>query len=174
MKKTVLILSGFLMITQCIYSAPELKPDQYTEVELEVLKSQPEKYRNKKVCYESIYDKYMTTFPPYADKNGFKAGKYYWFLITPLNLPVITKKTDAMNDLVLVMKKRSKVKVYGKVKKFRIAPQQSMMPAYYLELVDIKILEEPKEKETGNNDETDKSARPKRPILPRRPPHRKH
>ena len=122
---------------------------QYKELELNVLKSQPEEYKNKKVCYTSTYEKYMTTFPSYAVRNGFKVGRYIWLLISPINIPVVSKKTKEMNELITSLKRGSKVKVYGRIKKFRQAPYNSMLPRYYLDLDNIMVVSEPKQVQLG-------------------------
>ena len=160
MKKFIVIIA-VVFGAIVVYSSPEIKHDQYKELDLNIIKSQPEEYYNKKVCYTSIYDKYMTTFPNYAEKNGFKAGKFYWLIINPVTFPVIAKKTKEMNEVILLLKSRCTVKVYGKIKKFRIPPQASMLPRYYLELADIQIVAEP-EKIDNRGHDNDRRKQPPR------------
>ena len=166
MKKSAVSIM-FLFVSMVLCSAPKVKHEQYKEVDLKIIKSQPEEYRNKKVCYTSTYDKYMTTFPNYAAKNGFKAGKYYWLLIQPMSLPVVAKKTKDMNELILLLKSRCTVKVYGKIKKFRIPPQMSMLPSYYLELADIQVIEEPKETDERHENSDHRLPRRRKPFIRR-------
>ena len=160
---TIFATAAVLLIHQSAFTTPKVKHEQYKELSLEILKSQPEEYRNKKVCYESVYERYMTTFPPYAELNGFKAGKYYWLLIAPKNLPVVAKKTKTMNSLILTLKKRCKVKIYGKIKKFHIKAKNTMLPSYYLELADIVIISEADSNDSSNHN----TRRPRRLLPPR-------
>jgi hypothetical protein len=147
-----------------VFARPPFKPEQYAEVQLKALQTQPEEYKNKKICYVSKFQKAMTTFPAYAERNGIKAGKYFWLLIPPLSFPVVVKKSDDMNALVMALKSGSSVKVYGKVRKFTIAPGRTMLPRYYLDLVQIEVLSQP---DASSDDGAKKPVRP-----PRRRPKR--
>jgi hypothetical protein len=155
MKRSIIALA-MIVATLSVYAASKVKHDQYKVLELEIVKSQPEEFKNKKVCYESTYSQYMTVFPAYAEKNSIKPGKHYWLVIQPNNLPVIVKKTDEMNELIPKIKRGTKVKVYGKIKKFRVTAKHAMLPTYYLELADIQILEEP-EGDVDNDDQDGKN-----------------
>jgi len=132
-------------------AAPAFKAEQYTEVEIKALQTQPEEYKNKKICYTSRYGKAMVTFPSYAERNGIKAGKYFWLLIQPATLPVVAKKNDDMNALIMALKSGAKVKVYGKVRKFKVPPNAKMLPRYYLDLAHIDILEQSDSKDGGGD-----------------------
>ena len=147
-----------------VTGTPKISHSLFKEISVKVLQSQPESYKNKKVCYVTTYQKFMTTFPAYAARNGFKEGKYYWLLIQPLNLPVIAKKTKDMNSIVPLLKARSKVKVYGKIKKFKVRPKISMLPSYYLELIDIEVLKEPKKRPASSEANEDTKLPPLKRI----------
>lgn len=159
--KSLVIFALFVICSFSLYSGPKLNEDLYKEISS----------RNKRVCYVTTYIKYMTTFPPYAAKNGFKAGKHYWLLIQPVSLPVITKKTDEMNELIPNLKKGTKVKVFGKIKKFRVSAKNTMLPSYYLDLDEIQIIEEPKK--DIDVDDNDKRKDQVVPDRPRRRPFRR-
>jgi hypothetical protein len=137
------------------------------------LETQPEEYKNKKVCYTSRFQKAMTTFPAYAERNGIKVGKHFWLLIPPLRLPVVARKSDEINALVLALKAGMVVKVYGKIRKFNAPPERAMLPRYYLDLAHLEVVasggEAEKEVDKGGDDS---GLPPKRPIerLPKRPP----
>ena len=123
--------------------------NQYALVTKELLKAQPEKYKNKKIYFETKYLGYATTFPPYMERSGIKAGKYFYLRTIPQGFPVFAAKKD-FTDLIISMKKHSAVKIYGKVKKFPINPRRTRFPHYYLEVADIQITKEP----TKNNDDS--------------------
>ncbi len=114
---------------------------KYQAVEIAALKASPEQFKNKKICYESKFKTYLTTFPPYIDQSGFKNGKYFLLEIFPLMVPVMVKKNDEMNELIAKLPKGKSVKVYGKIQKFRIEPQLTILPYYYLELDKLEPIE---------------------------------
>lgn len=148
----ILLSCVFQFVFICDISAGTFKPESYKAVESKVLKLKPEDYRNKKIFYEGMYSSTQTTFPPYAEKNGIKAGKYFWLIISPANMPVVARKGKDLDDAIIALKRGSTVKVYGKVKKFKYKPELTILPPYYLELVHIEVTKEP-EKELPDNAE---------------------
>jgi hypothetical protein len=124
---------------------------KYQEVEISAVKATPEDLKNKKVTFETRYWRYETTFPPYVERSGYKAGKHYYLLVEPANFPVLVDKTDAMNAIIPTLKKGSKVRLYGKIKKFSSAPVETTYPHYFLELEHIEIIEEGKD-DSGDGD----------------------
>ena len=144
MKTASVILLSFLSIflLSFLSNAETFKPESYTVVEIPKLKAIPEEYKNKKVCYESVYVGYETTFPPYVEKSGFKAGKDFCLLVRPMNLPVMAGKTKEINELVPTLKRGAKVKIYGKIKKFMNEPEATTLPHYYLDLEKIEVVVE--------------------------------
>ena len=167
----VIVSLSFLFTSNL--SAGTFKAEAYKEIEPKVLKLQIEEYRNKKVYYTGVFYNLLTTFPRYADKSGIKAGKYFWLVITPKNVPVIIRKKK-LDDVIMAIKKGSTVKVYGKVKKFKYKPERSMMPPYYLELANIEVTEEPAKKlqedKAGDFRKKWKDRRKNRRIPPPKPP----
>jgi len=166
---------SMVISTGTLVAAPPFKPEQYKEVQLKALETQPEEYKNKKVCYTSRFQKAMTTFPAYAERNGIKVGKYFWLLIPPLRLPVVVKKSDEVNALVLALKAGMEVKVYGKVRKFSVPPERAMLPRYYLDLIHLEVValggDAEKGGDKGGDEGGDANLRPKRPV--KRPPKRR-
>ncbi len=116
-------------------------PKGYVEVELARLKATPEEFKNKKIFYISRYQGYKTTFPPYIEKSGFKPAKHYLLSISPLMVPVMSKKNDETNALIPTLPRGKAVKVYGKVEKFRIEPELTTLPRFYLDLDHIEAVE---------------------------------
>lgn len=153
MKKNISI-----MICWCVFQiafiadadAGTFKAEEYKETDPNALKLQAEEYRNKKIFYTGLYTNTLTTFPPYADKSGIKAGKYFWLVVTPDNVPVVAPKSKELDEKIIALKRGCTVKVYGKVKKFKYKPEFTMMPPYYLELTEIEVTKEP-EKELPEN-----------------------
>ncbi|HBC87843.1 MAG TPA: hypothetical protein DCZ94_12885 [Lentisphaeria bacterium] len=138
-----IVVFSVLLVLSAFVNAETFKAENYTEVEIAKLKATPEEYKNKRICYESEYFGYETTFPAYVEKSGFKAGKDYCLLVKPVNIPVMAEKNKENNELVPTMKKNSKVKVYGKIKKFMSEPEATQLPHYYLELEKIEVTAPP-------------------------------
>ncbi|HCE45892.1 MAG TPA: hypothetical protein DET40_20295 [Lentisphaeria bacterium] len=161
-------------------NAETFKAESYTEVDKAKLKALPEEYKNKKIWYESEYFGYETTFPAYVEKSGFKAGKDFFLLVKPVAVPVMTEKTKEINELIPTLKKGSKVKVYGKVKKFMSEPEATMLPHYYIELEKIEVTGPPvedvakdgKKRDRRADRANDEEASPWRQIGPPQPPRR--
>jgi hypothetical protein len=123
-----------------LFSA-QFDPKKYEPVEIEKLKATPEDLKNKKVTFETVYWRYETTFPPYIERSGYKAGKDYYLAVDPGNFPVMADKTDEMNAIIPTLKRGSKIRVYGKVKKFSSPPVETRFPHYFLELDKLEIIE---------------------------------
>lgn len=146
MEKTLricLLVGFFVMVASIESKASTFKPESYTAVDAKVIKLKPEEFRNKKIFYEGLYTSTQTTFPPYVEKNGIKAGKYFWLVITPTNLPVVVRKGKGLDDAIMALKRGCTVKIYGKVKKFKYKPELTTLPPYYLELAHIEVTNEP-------------------------------
>ena len=156
-------LIGCVSLFVVFLLASAFNADQYRLVTKEMLKAQPEKYKNKKVYFETKYLGYATTFPHYMERSGIKAGKYFYIRAQPQNFPVVAKK-KTFSELILSMKKLSIVKIFGKVKKFPVSPGRSRFPHYYLEVADIQITKEPS-KDDNNNSNNDKLPKWKRRAL---------
>lgn len=156
----VLLSLVFIFLLTCPANAETFKPENYTEVDKEKIKAMPEEYKNKKIWYESIYFGYEITFPRYVEKSGFKAGKDFCLLVRPVILPVMAEKTKEMNDLVPTLKRGTKVKVYGRMKKFMSEPEKTVLPHYYLELDKMEIVEEAVKPEKRNRPDDNNKQQP--------------
>ena len=122
---------------------PNPKTQGYETLEFKVLRAMPEEYKNKKVAYEGVYFGFAITFLPYMEKSGFEASKYFGIGVGDLSLPVMAKKNDDFNELIgKVLEKGATVKVYGKVKKYRVEPEITTFPHYYLELDYVEIVKD--------------------------------
>lgn len=138
------------------------KDYKYEEADYEALRLSPESYKNKRVCYEGVYLHTATTFHNYMERSDIQHDKYLWLVIGDLSLPAMARKSDTMNEFVAGLKSRRKVKVYGKVKKFRHEPHATVLPHYYVEVdnvEDLGVAEPP----------ADAPARGLPPTGPRRP-----
>lgn len=140
------LLLAVLVTVIFLYCALDVKgatfhPERYDEIQPAALKATPEEYKNKKIFYTSKYIRYLTTFPPYMEASGFRAGKYYLLMVVPADFPVLVRKDDEMNELIPTLPRGKRVKVYGKVKKFKASPQYTMFPRYYLELDHVEVVE---------------------------------
>jgi hypothetical protein len=155
-------VAGYLVAFTMMFLTTGFNASQYQLVEKEMLKAQPEKYKNKKIYFVSKYFGYTTTFPKYMERSGIKAGKYFHVRTNPQNFPVVAQKKK-FSDLIIAMKKGSMMKIYGKVRKFAVSPKHSRAPHYFLEVADIIVTKEPVKGE--NNDNSDKLPRWKRRAM---------
>lgn len=136
----------YLMLILFIFSltsasyAIRFKEESYKPVDTQALKLQLKDFKNDKVVYSGTFKKTLATFPPYVVRSGVKTGKYYYLQISPSAVPVIVKRDKEIDELVLKLTKGSTVKVFGKIKKFRHEPNQTLSPYYYLELVKLEII----------------------------------
>ena len=136
----VIFVSGCVMCSAFLSHAVDFDTSGYDEVEGKVLKLKPEDYRNKKIFYEGRYGNTMTAFPPYAERSGIKAGKHYWLVVEPTNLPVIARKGKDFDELVAQLKSNNLLKLYGRVKKFNYKPERTTLPQYYFEVEYFEVL----------------------------------
>ena len=122
--------------------AAKIDVDKYQDVDLVTLRATPEKFNNKRIRIITYYKGFLISFPEYMERTGFKADKHYLIRIVPNNLPVMTKKTDAMNELIPGLAKGKVITVYGKLKDFGYSPK-FLAPEYYLDLEHIEVMEKP-------------------------------
>ena len=140
MRTCVVFILCLLSLTSIINGA-EIDKKKYQELNLDVVKAMPEDYKNKKVFFETIFVRYETTFLPYMEKSGYRAGKHYYIQVRPDNFPVMAEKDDLTNAIIPTLKAGSKVKVYGKVKKFSSASEVGVLPLFHLEMDHIEVIE---------------------------------
>ena len=168
------IVVGVALVFYSNLYAGTFKAESYKEVEAKVLKLKVEDFRNAKVFYTGTFTNILTTFPRYVNKSGIKAGKYFWLVITPNNVPVVTRKRKGLDDKIIAIKKGSTVKVYGKIKKLKYKGRASILTPYYLDLDSIEVVSEP-EKELPEEDIKKRNqkkwnaGRKKRLLLPKPP-----
>ena len=123
------------------FAKSEVDTKKYQELSTDVVKAMPEEYKNKRICFETVFVRYETTFLPYMEKSGFRPGKYYYLQVKPSNFPVMAEKNDLTNAIIPSLKAGSKVKLYGKVKKFSSSPEVGVFPVFHLELDHIEVIE---------------------------------
>ena len=162
MKRTTFL--GLGMVCGLFLAGSAFNASQYALVTKELLKAQPEKYKNRKIYFETKYLGYATTFAPYMERSGVKAGKYFYLNTIPRSFPVFAAK-KSFSELVIGLKKHSTVKIYGKVKKFPVAPRRTRLPRYYLEVADIQITKEPAKDDEHKGDSDKKLPRWKRRAM---------
>ena len=125
-----------------VLAAPFALARNYREVDFRTLRVEPESYRNHYVTYEAAYFGFSITFLPYMEQSGFKPDKHIIVLVGRLSLPVITKKTDEIKELLKGIKNGTMVRVYGKVRQFKARPLQTLYPGYYVELRELKPVQQ--------------------------------
>ena len=131
---------GHLALAGTPPTEEQLKAYEVTDFGL--LRAAPEEYRNKKVAYEGRYLGFTVTFLKYMEESGFKASRYIGFSVNGVQIPIMAKKNDDLNELFgAVLKKGAKVKVYGKIRQFRRSPKATMLPRHYLSYVYLEILD---------------------------------
>lgn len=158
------MLAGCLAAFIMLLVTSGFNADQYQLVDKAILKAQPEKYKNKKIYFESKYSGYATTFPRYMERSGIKAGKYFHLRTYPSNLPVLAEKKKFV-DLVIGLKKGCRVKIYGKVRKFVVNPKRSRFPHYFLDVAEIVVTKEAVKGHNNNKADSDKLPKWKRRAM---------
>ena len=138
---------------------------EYKEITFNELKAAPENYKYKYITYTAVFKRFATTFLPYMENSGIKSTKYFWLEIGGAQVPVIGKKTDELNKFVAGLKAGKMVKVYGKVKKFKKEPKQTLYPRYYVDLDNVELV--------AQTYKTPPSGTNRPPVRPRRPPFRR-
>ncbi len=137
------LLLSFVLSAACAGEAKDFT--SYTEVKAKELKTAPEEYLNKNIFFATRFSELITTFLPYMDKSGFKAGKHYWLRVVPSNFPVIGEKKDKeFGDIAQDLRKRAPLAIYGKVRKFRFLPGETIFPHYYFDAEKIEMIEDKK------------------------------
>ncbi len=116
------------------------RSDSFTKITLNQVSIAPEDYKNKKVTYTGTFRKFSTTFLAYMEKSGFKPDKHFMLLIGDKKVPVIAKKNKELTTFMATIKKGDSMIVYGRIKKFRVKPQKTIRPHYYLELHHINLV----------------------------------
>lgn len=157
-----------LVAVICLSSLNAFALTPYLEVDINVLKVAPEEYSSKKIVFTSTYTRYSTTFLPYMEKSGIETGKYFWLDIGGFRLPVIAKKNDEMNSLVADLKRGKTVKVYGRVKKFKKDPQQTLHSVYYVRVDKIEPVDDVPVKPAVNSSVTRPPMQKRRAVKWRR------
>jgi len=137
--KHLFFLIFFAIFANIIKAEIDLK--KYQELSVDTVKAMPEEYKNKRIWFETVFVRYETTFLPYMEKSGYRPGKYYYLQVKPSNFPVMAEKNDLMNAIIPSLKAGSKVKLYGKVKKFSSSPEMGVFPVFHLELDNIEVIE---------------------------------
>jgi len=142
--------------------------DDGNEVSYAELSLAPESHYNKDVVYEANYLGSSSSFPKYVEDSGLRAKKYILLTIGNAKLPAFVKKTDEMTKFVAGIRKMSRVKVLGKVKKFKRKPKINVMPHYYVLIEDIEVVETGGGKEPADGDKARRPPPGRRPFRPRR------
>lgn len=109
------------------------EPAKYKEMDPNVLKVAPEDHVNKGVLVRTQYKDVQITFFPYMENSGFKAGKHFWMVANPDNLPFLGEKRDKdVFGVVEGLRKGDEIVVSGKLKRFTSKPGNTKRPYYYL------------------------------------------
>ena len=143
------------------FRQPFVKHERYKEVTFKMLKAAKDDYKNKKIYYQGLYLGVRDTFPVYFEKSGFRASKYYCLAVVAASVPVMVKKKTEWKELFSQLNNGAKVRVYGRLKKFRRKPKATWMPNYYLELDYLQVLN-PRPKPVSDDEERLKRAKFKR------------
>ncbi|RMD78591.1 MAG: hypothetical protein D6820_09720 [Lentisphaerae bacterium] len=143
------------------YAKPAHNASRYKLVKYSMLKAQKKEYKNDRVQYEAVYLGFNDNFPEYVERSGFRSSRYYYLLAGDLSIPIIVKRSDDIASLLANLKKGSRVRVYGKLRKFKVSPKHPMFPEYYVELEHITVLALPGRNQNQPNQ--DPHQRPHRP-----------
>jgi hypothetical protein len=117
------------------------KPDKYKEVNVQELKTSVAEYKNKYVFVDTVFMRYYSARPRWLRLLNKGFDKYYWLQVSPWNLPVIAEKRDFKKSDILGLKSKTKIRLYGKVKRISsISRKYNQNQNYFLELNHIEIL----------------------------------
>lgn len=146
------LLSILLLAVSAVSAGAGRITEEYKEIEYGALKLAPENYKNDKVMYTEKFEKYHTTFANYMERSGFRSDKYIMLSVGDFKIPVIAKKTDEMVAFVGPLARNSVVKVYGKVRKFRVQSRGEIgaAPEYYVEAEKIEFVSKPEKEDNAD------------------------
>jgi len=149
MKKRIFIVFALIAIFNLVIAAEKsFKTQTYQDVKLKELKISPEKYKNKKTTFEGIYLGLKPIFPQIIERNSKSAKKYFLLQVQSIPLPILTKKSGKLKDLIPTLKTPIYVKLYGKIREFRLKTKKGRGFSYYFELDHIQELDKKVEKKS--------------------------
>ena len=93
------------------------------EVSIKELRATPEEYSNKNIVISTYYSHFIPNFPGWLTYRGFDSDKYYYLKTAPTSVPFLLRKKSDAGKSLMEIKNKSKVIVYGKVKKNSVKSQ---------------------------------------------------
>jgi hypothetical protein len=136
------------------------KPDKYKEATIQELKTSITEYKNKYIFVDTIFVRYYSARPRWLRLLNKSFDKYYWLRISPWNLPVIAEKRDFKKADILGMKSKTKIRLYGKVKRISsISRKYNQNHNYFLELNHIEILKKDAKIKLDTEEEKDSDSK---------------
>ncbi|MDX6766393.1 MAG: hypothetical protein SFU85_06345 [Candidatus Methylacidiphilales bacterium] len=133
--------------------AAEIQDVRYAE-----LKINTEAYKNKHVVYEAPYLGIVPNLPHYVVASGFDMDKNSLLTVGSLHLPVVAEKSDAINGVLVGLRKGDVVRVTGRVREFRATPGNRRNSPYYLELDELVFVRKARQGEVAVLDENAESV----------------
>jgi hypothetical protein len=117
-----------------------LQAGEPTDVRYEQLRVHPADYKNKDVAYEAAFVNVTPNLPKYVAQSGFDPDHYFMLNIGSIHVPVLARRSEDLTMVVSKLKAGDIVRVEGRVREFRDAPEKMAGSPYYLDLDQLVFL----------------------------------
>ena len=117
-----------------------LQAGEPADVRYEQLRVSPADYKNKDVAYEAAFVNVAPNLPKYVAQSGFDPDHYFMLNIGSIHLPVMARRSEDLTAIVSKLKAGDIVRVEGRVREFRDAPERMARAPYYLDLDQLVFL----------------------------------
>jgi hypothetical protein len=117
-----------------------LQAGEPADVRYEQLRVSPADYKNKDVAYEAAFVNVAPNLPKYVAQSGFDPDHYFMLNIGSIHLPVMARRSEDLTAIVSKLKAGDIVRVEGRVREFRDAPERMAGAPYYLDLDQLVFL----------------------------------
>jgi hypothetical protein len=154
-KKMSIILALILIGQGIVLRAGEIDENRYKLVTAQEIIINPDSFKSKRIQLETKMLKIAINIPTYI-VNEYSKKKYCYIIINPRTLPLIAKIKD-FQDKLKIIKTGTKIKVFGKVKEFRLGNinknrkrwRKQRWPQYYILIEEIRSIEKENKKPKG-------------------------
>jgi hypothetical protein len=121
-------------------SAIPSKYRNYKELTPRELKTMPEEYEGDRVYVEGAFAGFTASLPVYVERNGFRTGRYVMLTVAGSSMPIIAKKDDDTNEMLLALKKGATIRVFGRVREFHQEAMAGIAPRFYVDCAYLQVL----------------------------------
>ncbi|MBT7163711.1 MAG: hypothetical protein HN849_02825 [Victivallales bacterium] len=115
----------------------------YQEVSTKELKLTPEEFERDRIHVKGAFAGFTVSLPRYVEDSGFRTGRDVALAIAGTALPILVRKDDDMNTLMLALKRGTTIRAFGRLREFRQEPQKGSGPKFYLDCTEVQVLATP-------------------------------